>query len=104
MKDYLLVILSVILLAFGFILQKVYQRRTSDTTEGGIDFSIISAVFSIILLSHMFNRLIENVFYSKFSSLLAINISCISCVYSTLKSFNPSLNRSKSEHVSASSS
>ena len=50
MKDYLLVILSVILLAFGFILQKVYQRLTADTTEGGIDFSIISAVFSIILL------------------------------------------------------
>ena len=50
MKDYLLVILSVILLAFGFILQKVYQRRTADITEGGIDFSIIAAVFSIILL------------------------------------------------------
>ena len=50
MKDYLLVILSVILLAFGFILQKVYQRRTADTTEGGIDVSIISAVFSISLL------------------------------------------------------
>ena len=50
MKDYLPILLSVVLLAFGFILQKAYQKRSKDTIEGGIDFGIISAGFSIILL------------------------------------------------------
>ena len=50
MKDYLMIVLAVALLAFSFILQKVYQLRTSDSTESGVDYSIFSAVFGIILL------------------------------------------------------
>ena len=50
MKDYLLVILSVILLAFGFILQKTYQKHIDQSSQSGINFSIISGIFSIIFL------------------------------------------------------
>ena len=50
MKDYLMIILAVALLALGFVMQKIYQKRTDDTTEGGVDFSIISGLFSIVIL------------------------------------------------------
>ena len=50
MKDYFLIVLSALLLAVCFILQKLFQTRTADTTESGVNFSILSASFSIILL------------------------------------------------------
>ena len=50
MKDYFMIILAVVLLALGFVMQKIYQKRTDDTTEGGVDFSIISGLFSIVIL------------------------------------------------------
>lgn len=51
MIDYLMIILSALLLAVCFILQKLFQTRTADTTEVGVNFSIMSAVFSIIMLA-----------------------------------------------------
>ena len=50
MKDYLLVILAVILLAFCFVLQKIYQQKTDDSVISAVDFSIITGIFSAILL------------------------------------------------------
>ena len=50
MKDYLMIILAVALLALGFVMQKIYQKHTDDTTEGGVNFSIISGLFSIVIL------------------------------------------------------
>lgn len=50
MKDYLLVILAVILLAFCFVVQKIYQQKTDDSAVSAVDFSIITGIFSAILL------------------------------------------------------
>ena len=50
MLDYFLIILSALLLAVSFIFQKWFQTRTADTTESGVNFSILSASFSIIML------------------------------------------------------
>ena len=46
MRDYLMVLLAVVLLALGFVLRKVYQNRTDGTTESGVNFGILSAVCS----------------------------------------------------------
>ena len=46
--DYILVFLSVILMSFGFVLQKVYQKKAGPW--GGASFSVYSAVFCIISL------------------------------------------------------
>ena len=45
-----MIILSALLLAVSFIFQKLFQTRTADTTESGVNYSIMSAVFSVILL------------------------------------------------------
>lgn len=50
MLNYLFVLLSVVLLALGFIIQKCYQRDSESTTEGSVSFSIVSAACSIIWL------------------------------------------------------
>lgn len=51
MKDYLLIVLSALLLALSFIFQKLFQTRTSDSTECGVDYNIMSALFSIFVLA-----------------------------------------------------
>ena len=51
MKDYLMIILSALLLAVSFIFQKLFQTRTADTTESGVDFSIMSAIFTVVMLA-----------------------------------------------------
>lgn len=43
MLDYILVLFAVVLLALGFIIQKIYQRGLQSTTEGSVLFSIVSA-------------------------------------------------------------
>jgi drug/metabolite transporter (DMT)-like permease len=48
--DYIFVLLAVVLLALGFIIQKIYQRGLESTTEGSVLFSIVSALCSVILL------------------------------------------------------
>ena len=53
MKDHLFVIVSVILLAIGFILQKLYQKHAGQETIVGVTFSIYSACFSLVLLLAM---------------------------------------------------
>lgn len=50
MIDYVMIISSAFLLAVCFILQKLFQTRTVDTTESGVEFSIMSSVCSIIIL------------------------------------------------------
>ena len=70
MTDYLLILLSVLLLALGFILQKLYQRGGKQTTLGGVDFSILSAFFSLILLLVMSGFSPDFSWYSAVNSLL----------------------------------
>ena len=50
MREYLMVLLAVVLLALGFVLRKVYQNHTDGTTESGVNFGIMSAVCSIVIL------------------------------------------------------
>lgn len=50
MKDYLLVLLSVVLLAASFMLQKLYQKKTVSDPRNGVKFSLCSAVISLLLL------------------------------------------------------
>ena len=45
-----MVILAVVLLALSFVFQKLYQKRTEKTPEGGVNYSIISSIFAIIIL------------------------------------------------------
>ncbi len=68
--DYLLILLSVLLLAIGFILQKLYQKGSEQSTVGGVDFSILSACFSLILLLAMSGFSPEFSWYSAINSLL----------------------------------
>jgi len=68
--DYLLIMLSVLLLALGFILQKLYQRGSEQTTLGGVDFSILSAAFSLVLLLAMSGFSLSFSWYSAVNSLL----------------------------------
>ena len=67
MKDFLLVILAVGLLAVCFLLQKLYQKRTDGSTESSIDFSILSGISSILFL------VITNGFSLSFTWFSAIN-------------------------------
>ena len=50
MWDYIMVLLAVVLLAIGFIVQKIYQKGSKSSNESSIMFSIISAVCSIVVL------------------------------------------------------
>ena len=50
MIDYLLVLLSVALLAAAFMVQKFYQKNTDGSTESSTIFSMVSAVCSIVFL------------------------------------------------------
>ena len=68
--DYLLILLSVLLLAICFILQKLYQKGSEQTTIGGVDFSILSACFSLLLLLAMSGFAPEFSWYSAINSLL----------------------------------
>lgn len=68
--DYFLILIAVLLLALGFILQKIYQRGSKQTTIGGVDFSILSAAFSLVLLLVMSRSSLELSWYSAVNSLL----------------------------------
>lgn len=68
--DYFLILIAVLLLALGFILQKIYQRGSKQTTIGGVDFSILSAAFSLVLLLAMSGSSLELSWYSAVNSLL----------------------------------
>ena len=50
MLDYLLVLLSVALLAGAFMVQKFYQKNTDGSTESSTIFSMVSAICSILFL------------------------------------------------------
>ena len=50
MWDYVMILLSVVLLALGFIVQKVYQKGSKSSNESSVMFSIISAICSIVVL------------------------------------------------------
>lgn len=50
MKEYLLVLLAAALLAVCFVIRKIYQNLTDGTTESGVNFSILSAVATILIL------------------------------------------------------
>ena len=65
-----MVILAVALLALGFVMQKLYQNRTDDTTEGGVNFSIISGFFSIIILILTSGFSVSFTWYSAINAIL----------------------------------
>ncbi len=50
MREYLLVLLAAALLAVCFAVRKIYQNLTDGTTESGVNFSILSAVATILIL------------------------------------------------------
>ena len=70
MKDYLLVLLSVALLAVTFILSKVYQRRAGADTGSAAVYNLISAICSIIILLTMNGFVPELTPYSLINAVL----------------------------------
>lgn len=70
MKDYLLVLLSVALLAFTFILSKVYQRRSGSDTGSAAVYNMVSAICSIIILFSMNGFIPEFTPYSLINAIL----------------------------------
>ena len=70
MLDYILVLFAVVLLALGFIIQKIYQRGLQSTTEGSVLFSIVSALCSIVLLILLNGFSFDLSWYSAINSLL----------------------------------
>jgi hypothetical protein len=68
--DYILVLFAVVLLALGFIIQKIYQRGLQSTTEGSVLFSIVSALCSIVLLILLNGFSFDLSWYSAINSLL----------------------------------
>lgn len=83
MKDYLLVILAAVLLAFGFVLQKLYQNKNNDSGSDGIDFSILSAICSVFFLLFTSGFSLSFTWYSFINALL--KTSC--CIAYTIIGF-----------------
>ena len=83
MIDYLLILLSALLLSGCFILQKFFQTRTADVTESGVDFSILSAIFTIIIL------IITGGFSISFTPYSTVNVllRSLCCLIHTLLGF-----------------
>lgn len=50
MKDYLMIVLAVALLAFCFILQKLFQKQTDPSPQTSVDFSILSGIGTVLIL------------------------------------------------------
>ena len=59
-----MVICSVVLLSFGFILQRIYQKGTDEGVLSSIRFSIYSACFSLVILLLMNGLKLEFSWYS----------------------------------------
>ena len=70
MLDYLLVLLSVALLAGAFIIQKFYQKNTDGSTESSTVFTMVSACCSIIFLITTNGFKFEFTWYSLINSIL----------------------------------
>lgn len=70
MKDYLLVILSVVLLAITFVAQKFYQRHVDDSTRGGVHYSILSGICSLVILGITSGFSLSFTWYSAINALL----------------------------------
>lgn len=80
--DYLLVFLSVVLLAGGFVLQRYYQVQT-EQGHAGARFSITAGLFSIIIMLAMNGFLPEFSWYSFINAF----IKAFSCFAYTLLGF-----------------
>ena len=70
MWDYLLILLAVTLLAFGFIIQKLYQKNSEKSSLGGVTFSLISAVCSLFFLVIRSGFSLDFTWYSAINALL----------------------------------
>lgn len=70
MIDYLLVLLSVALLAGAFITQKLYQKSSDGSTESSTVFTMVSACCSIIFLIATNGFKFEFTWYSLINSIL----------------------------------
>lgn len=75
--DYIFVLLSVALLALGFIVQKIYQRGAKSSNETSVLFSIVSACCSIVIL------ILLNGFSIGFTWYSAIN-ACVRALFCLL--------------------
>ena len=49
MLDYLLVFLSVVLLAVSFMVQKLYQKKTSDVKDSAVNFNLAAALITFVI-------------------------------------------------------
>ena len=70
MWDYLKVLFSVVLLAIGFIVQKIYQKGSKSSNESGVMFSIISACCSVVVLILLNGFSFDFTWYSAINSVL----------------------------------
>ena len=64
MTDYLMAVGSVVLIAFSFIIQKLYQKSTDSSAKSSSAYSLISAVLSLIFLLIMNGLTLEITAYS----------------------------------------
>lgn len=81
MKDYLLLLLSVVLLALGFVIQKLYQKITDTSLVSASLFSTFSALFSFVYFFLMNGCTID---FSLFSFINALFKSACGFAYSLL--------------------
>ena len=83
MQDYLKVLFAVVLLAIGFIVQKIYQKGSKSSNESSIMFSIISACCSIVVLTLLNGFSFSFTWYSAINSVL----KAICCLLYTILGF-----------------
>ena len=81
MKDYVLLLLSVVLLALGFVIQKLYQKITDTSLMSASLFQTFTALFSFIYFFLLNGCAIE---FSLFSFLNALLKSACGFAYSML--------------------
>ena len=81
MIDYLLVFLSVVLLAVSFMVQKLYQKRTANVKSAAVDFNLAAALitFAIFFVSNGFK-----ISFAPYSVLMSLLRSLCGFVYSLL--------------------
>ena len=68
--DYLKVLFSVVLLAVGFIVQKIYQKGSASSNESSVMFSIITACCSVVVLILLNGFSFAFTWYSAINSLI----------------------------------
>ena len=81
MVDYLLVFLSVVLLAISFMVQKLYQKKTAHLKSSAVDFNLAAALitFVIFFVSNGFR-----IAFTPYSVIMSLLRSLCGFIYSLL--------------------